>query len=104
MLFSIVLFMPVCSTTFAAGPVDAFDARVAGGGNSTSGGDNVDLSDFYKKLKGVALALLLVMTVCGGVLAATGKTQLAFATIAGAVILFGAPWLIITIAKALNRI
>jgi len=68
------------------------------------GGEDVNLSDYYDKLRGIAIALLLALTVCAGVLAATGKTQLALTTAIGSILLFGGAWVVIEIAKALQRV
>lgn len=82
-----------------------FNGRIinsSGSSGSTSSGEDIDLGAYYEKMRGVAFALLMVLLVGAGLLAAAGKTQLAWQTAIGTILMFGASWLIIEIARALQ--
>ena len=85
------------------GSATGFNGRIVNGGTgSSSSGDDVDLVAYYEKMRSVAFAFLMVLLVGAGLLAAAGKTQLAWQTAIGTILMFGASWLIIAIANALK--
>lgn len=91
------LFLGFAVTATAAGSAPIFEGRVVKEGD-------VDLAGYVGKMRGVAVSLLMIMIVCAGVLAASGKSQLAVAVAMGAIFLFGGGWIILEIGKAVGRL
>ena len=101
-LIGCFLFVGAVQCLASSAPTTGSDLRIIKNTSGSGTGDDVDLTAYYGKMRGVAFALLLVLLVGSGLMAAAGKPQLAWQTAIGTILLFGASWLVIAIANALN--
>ena len=73
-------------------------------GGSSGGPSLITPSAFADRMKGLSLALLMIFIVIASLLVAAGKQGMFLSVITGIIFLFGAGWIVITIAQALGRL